>query len=76
MSTEQLTGLLSLPLSERVEIAQALWQSIEGAADQARGDEERDATLLALRRDEEIETGAVGARTHEQVMETVRRALE
>jgi putative addiction module component (TIGR02574 family) len=75
MSTEHLNELLALPLPERVELAQALWQSIDQTPDLDSGQEEREAAALARRRDAELSSGAVSGRTHEQVMEAARRAL-
>lgn len=73
MSTQQLTAeAMALPLSERVSLAQALWQSIDaGLADT----EEREAVREAIRRDEELSSGAVAGRTHEEVMQAARRAI-
>ena len=73
MSTQQLTAeVMALPLSERVSLAQSLWQSIEvGLADT----DERDAVREAIRRDEELSSGAVIGRTHEEVMQAARRAI-
>lgn len=63
---------MALPLSERVSLAQALWQSIDtGLAETG----ERDAVREAVRRDQELSSGAVAGRTHEEVMEAARRAL-
>ena len=76
MANEQLTQeLLALPLSERVDLAQALWQSINEAPGLATADEEREAVALAKQRDAELASGAVNGRSHEQVMETARRTL-
>jgi len=73
MSTEQLMAeAMALPLSERVSLAQTLWQSIEaGLADT----DEREAGREAVRRDQELSSGAVEGRTHEEVMLAARRAL-
>ena len=73
MSTEQLTSeAMSLPLSERVSLAQALWQSIDaGLADT----DEREAVREAIRRDQELSSGSVAGRMHEEVMEAARRAI-
>ena len=73
MSTQQLTAeAMALPLSERVSLAQALWQSIDsGLADS----EERDAVREAIRRDQELSSGAVVGRTHEEVMQAARCAI-
>lgn len=72
MSTQQLTTeAMALPLSERVSLAQALWKSIDaGLADPNEGDAVREA----IRRNEELSSGAVSTRTHEEVMQAARRA--
>ncbi len=73
MSTQQLTSeAMALPLFERVSLAEALWQSIDaGLADT----NDRDAVSEAARRDQELSSGAVIARTHEEVMTAARRAI-
>ena len=73
MSTQQLTiEAMALPLSERVSLAQTLWQSIDaGLADT----DENDAVREAIRRDEELSSGAVLGRTHDDVMQAARRAI-
>lgn len=73
MSSQELTAeAMALPLAERVSLAQALWQSIDvGLADP----DEREAVREAIRRDEELSSGAAAGRTHEEVMEAARRAL-
>lgn len=73
MSTQQLTiEAMALPLSERVSLAQTLWQSIDtGLADT----DERDAVCEAIRRDQELSSGAVAGRTHDEVMQAARRAI-
>lgn len=63
---------MALPLPERVSLAQALWKSID--ADLADADE-RVAVREAARRDQELSSGAVAGRTHEEVMAAARRAL-
>jgi putative addiction module component (TIGR02574 family) len=75
MSKEQLTeAVMALPLAERISLAQELWESIEGTDGSAGRDEEREALAEAQRRDAEMSAGAVMGRTHEQVMESMRRA--
>ena len=73
MSTQQITAeAIALPLAERVSLAQALWQSIDvGLADT----DERGAVREAIRRDEELSSGAAVGRTHEEVMQSARRAI-
>jgi len=74
MSTEQLIAdAMALPLSERVSLAQALWQSIDSSLPEA---DERAAVKEAIRRDKELSSGLVAGRTNEEVMEAARRALE
>lgn len=76
MSREQLTeAVMSLPLAERVSLAQDLWESIQGTSLSSARDEEQEALAEAQRRDAELSSGAVAGRTHEQVMETMRRAI-
>ena len=73
MPTAQLTtDVMALPLAERVTLAQALWQSID--ADLVDADEQQ-AVREAIRRDAELESGAVVDRSHQEVMQAARRAL-
>lgn len=74
MTTEQLIAdAMELPLSERVSLAQALWESIDRGLPDT---DERAAVNEAIKRDEELSSGKVTGRTHEEVMEAARRALE
>jgi putative addiction module component (TIGR02574 family) len=74
MSTEQLIAdAMALPLSERVALARALWQSID--ASMPDGDEPA-AIAEAVHRDDELVSGIVAGRTHEDVMQAARRRLE
>jgi putative addiction module component (TIGR02574 family) len=76
MSTEQLRQeLMALPLSERIEVAQSLWQSIHEEMGPGPETEEREAVLNARHRDQELTSGSVSGRTHEQVMEAARKTL-
>ena len=74
MSTEQLMAdAMALPLADRVLLAQALWESIDA------GLPDTDATAAvneAIQRDQELSSGKVAGRTHEEVMRAARRALE
>ena len=73
MSTTQLTTeAMALPLAERVSLAQALWQSIDTGLPDTDGQE---AVREAIRRDQELSSGAVVGRTHEEVMQAARRAI-
>ncbi len=73
METRQLTEqVMALPLADRVDLAEALWQSI---GDGLRAGEEREAIEQAARRDAELTSGAASGRTHEEVMRAARRAI-
>ena len=73
MTTEELTKqVLSLPLADRVFLAQALWQSIHDAEAPAL---EADAYQQARHRSEQLESGEVQGLTREEVMREARRAL-
>ncbi|MEO6739200.1 MAG: addiction module protein [Chthoniobacteraceae bacterium] len=68
MSAQEIeTAVMALPLSERVSLAQALWQSIDaGFADS----DEREAVREVIRRDHELSSGAVVGRTREEIMQS------
>ncbi len=73
MTTQQLTTeALSLPMAQRVELAQALWKSIEYGL-QAVAPEE--AISEAIRRDAELTSRVVIGRTHEAVTAAARQSL-
>lgn len=73
MSTQQLiTEVMSLPLSERVTLAQALWQSIDAEVAETG---EQAALRESIQRDRELSSGSVAGRTHEEVMQAARRAI-
>lgn len=74
MSTEQLIAdAMALPLSDRVSLAQALWESIDTGLPNSN---ESAVVVEAIRRDKDLSSGRVKGRTHEEVMEAARRALE
>lgn len=74
MTTEQLiSDAMALPLSERVALAQALWESIDAGLQHA---DENTAIADAARRDAELSSGKVPGRTHDEVMQAAQRALE
>jgi hypothetical protein len=60
-------------LSERVALAQALWESIDAGLPEA---DEAVAVAEAISRDNELSSGRVTGRTHEEVVQAARRALE
>ena len=61
---------MELPPEQRFELAQRLWQSVEGQVDE---DEELFAKIA--RRDAEIEAGKIPTYSHEQVMRDAKKAL-
>lgn len=73
MSVQQLTAdAMALPISDRVSLAQKLWQSIDaGLADT----EKHEALRVAVQRDQEFSADAVVGRTHDEVMQAARRAI-
>ena len=74
MSTEQIKSeAMALPLAERVSLAQALWESIDGGLLDT---DEHAAVAEAVKRSEELSSGKIAGETHEEVMEAMRQALE
>ena len=64
---------MALPIANRVSLAQALWESIDaGLPDTV----ESAAVKEAIQRDEELSSGKVTGRTHEEVMKADRCALQ
>jgi hypothetical protein len=73
MSAQQLaTEAMALPLAERVALAQALWESIEG---RVKDTDETAVVQEAVCRDEDLSSGAVVGRAHETAMQAARRAF-
>jgi putative addiction module component (TIGR02574 family) len=76
MSNEQLIQqILSLPLSERIDLAQTLWENIHEGLDFPETEEDQDVIEEARKRGDELMSGAVTGHSHEQVMESARRVL-
>ena len=76
MSTQQLVDkLLALPLPQRIDVAQTLWESINGASGDEVNAADREAINVAKRRKAEPAAGTVAGRTHEEVMLAARRAI-
>ena len=73
MSVAQLVAeSIALPLPERVALAQALWQSIHKDLPESN---EQEALSEAIRRDEELTSGAIVGRSHAEVMRAARDAI-
>ena len=77
MSGKQLTKqVMSLPLNERVRLAEALWQSIDDSLGATVPEEEKAAIKEAMRRDAELSSGAAAGRSHQEVMKSAKQALK
>ncbi len=74
-SDEVLQAAMTLPLADRMILAEALWASIDQRAPSS-DCEEQDAIALAHRRDAELSACRVIGRSHEQVMDAAGRILE
>lgn len=73
MSAKQLTAeALTLPLADKVTLAQALWQSIDDGLPDS---DERSAVREAARRDWELSDGKVTGLRHDEAMKAARRAI-
>ena len=73
MSKEEIVErAMELPLRERVLLAEQLWQSI---GPELEADGTREAIETAKRRDLEMTSGQVEGLTHDEVMESARRAI-
>lgn len=74
MTTQQLTSeALALPIAQRVELAQALWESIESGLPEMAPEK---AIRDAIRRDAELTSGISIGRTHREVMAAARQSLK
>ena len=67
--------VLALPPAERSQLAQRLWENLDDAD---RGSEVQDHETIAeaLRRDAEITAGLAPVRSHQEVMDAARKAVE
>jgi putative addiction module component (TIGR02574 family) len=74
MTIAQITNeALALPLPQRIELAQQLWDSIHDRADPGPIDE---ATRTEIeRRDAEMENGAIVGVAHDQALELIEKSL-
>lgn len=64
---------LKLPVRERALLAASLWESIEDPYELAVGLDDEEAISLAEARDVEIESGAVAAISHDELMGRLRQ---
>ncbi|MDA1051073.1 MAG: addiction module protein [Planctomycetota bacterium] len=64
---------LLLPIDQRVELAQRLWDSVDAPVDPAY---EADVLAIAGRRLQELQNGTANEVSHEDVMESTRKIIE
>ena len=64
---------LKLPTKDRVLLAASLWESIDDPYDLAVSFDDDEAISLAMKRDDEIESGKVKALSHSELMNRLRR---
>ena len=64
---------LRLPTKDRVLLAASLWESIDDPYDLAVSFDDEEAISLAMKRDDEIESGKVKALSHSELMNRLRR---
>jgi putative addiction module component (TIGR02574 family) len=77
MQKEQLKqAAMALPLDDRIELAEALWDSLNISAGPDSEARDREDVALALARHEELATGKVTSLTHQEVIAAARRAVE
>jgi putative addiction module component (TIGR02574 family) len=67
--------VLSLPVADRVRLAQKLWESLPETDAAERPEGEARALELARRRDAEMASGKVQGIPHDQVMQNARRSI-
>jgi hypothetical protein len=73
MSAERLTAeAMALPLRERVDLAQALWESIEAGLPDT---DEHSAATEAVRPDEELSSGSAVGRAHSEIMKAAQEKV-
>lgn len=76
MNTDELARqLIALPLADPVDLAQALWESIDSTSSESVPEIDEGLLTRAERRDSELTTGHVAGRSHAEVMAAARRAL-
>jgi len=74
MRIDQVAGeALKLPARERALLAASLWESLEDPFEVAVGLDDEGAMTRAEERDREIESGAVTAIFHEELMRRLRQ---
>jgi putative addiction module component (TIGR02574 family) len=73
--TEIASQALALPAPERVLLAQQIWQSL-GESSECLAEIEISILAEARRRDQELESGQLAERTHDEVMKAARSAIQ
>ena len=73
MIAEKIPALKSLSTEEKLLLINELWDELCPKPPAA--ENEREAVREAIKRDEELSSGAVTGRTHAEVMQAARRAI-
>jgi hypothetical protein len=74
MSIDQIAPeALRLPVRERALLTASLWESVEDPYALAAARSDEDALALAMARDAELESGAIAAISHSDLMSRLRR---
>ncbi|MDZ7620496.1 MAG: addiction module protein [Patescibacteria group bacterium] len=68
--------IMALPPAERAAIAQTVWQSIEEDEALIPPQSDAEAIATARQRDAEMSEGGVSQRSHQEVMQDARRAIQ
>ena len=79
ISIAQLTkDALSLPLDERIQLAQLLWESVNAEPESSQNVQASKDELLGTleRRNSELENGMVEAISYDQVLNSLRKSLK
>lgn len=76
MTTAQITNeVLALPLYERIQLAQWIWESVNDATSEELDAYDEATFAEAERRDAEMDRGEVQGISHEEVMALLRAQL-
>ncbi len=76
-SIAQLTSdALSLPVDDRIRLAQRLWESLQDSGNIDSGDNDAKTLELAEQRDDELTSGSVKGISHADAIAKARKSVE
>lgn len=76
-SIAQLTSdALSLPMHDRIRLAQRLWESLQDSGNIDSGDDDAKTLEVADQRDDELASGSVEGISHADAIAKARKSLE